>query len=63
MNTINSCKGDDDMMEDRIVKIEKDIQSYEEAITNAECAIAQAERELTDEINHRIETGEVKLED
>jgi F0F1-type ATP synthase membrane subunit b/b' len=44
-----NCKGENNMAENRIRKINKDIEAYREAIENAEGALAEAEREL-DEI-------------
>lgn len=39
------------MEENRIQQIEKDITAYHEAIENAEGALAEAERELDEELN------------
>ncbi len=36
--------------ESRLERISKDIQAYREAIDNAEGALAEAERELVDEL-------------
>lgn len=38
------------MTETRIQKISKDIEAYREAIDNAEGALAEAERELNEEL-------------
>lgn len=43
-------------MENRIVEIENDIEAYKEAISNAENALAEAERELEEELNRRRES-------
>ena len=42
------------MTETRIQKITKDINAYREAIENAEGALAEAERELNEELNRRM---------
>ena len=39
------------MTENRIQKITKDIETYREAIENVEGALAEAERELSDELD------------
>lgn len=41
-------------MEDKIVEIERDIESYREAIANAEGALDEAERELEEELEKRF---------
>lgn len=38
------------MTENRIAMISKDIENYQEAIENAEGALAEAERELSEEL-------------
>ena len=50
-------KGEEDMVEDRIQQIEKDIETYREAIANAEGSIAAAELELNEEIERRYKEG------
>lgn len=42
---------DDSMTQERIKQIARDIKHYEEAIENAEGALAEAERELVDALN------------
>jgi len=54
MEMINNYKGEDESMEDsRIQQITKDIAAYQEAIENAEGALAEAERELQEELERR----------
>lgn len=48
MNLIKNHKGEDDMEENRVKKILEDINAYQEAINNAEGALAEAERELVE---------------
>lgn len=50
MNMINNYKGEEDMEDNRIAKIHKDIAAYQEAIENAEGALEEAERELVEEL-------------
>lgn len=51
MNIIKNYKGEEENMEDnRIKEIATDIEKYKEAIENAEGALAEAERELTAEL-------------
>ena len=51
MNMIKNYKGEDETMENnRIKEIATDIEKYKEAIENAEGALAEAERELTAEL-------------
>ena len=40
-------------MDEKIMEIERDIQAYREAIENAEGALAEAERELDEELEKR----------
>ena len=46
MDMIKNYKGEENMEENRIEKIEKDIAAYKQAIENAEGALEAAEREL-----------------
>lgn len=48
------------MKETRIQKITKDIETYREAIDNAEGALAEAERELNEELDRTVEVGEIE---
>ena len=45
------------MDEDRIRKIQADIEVYQQAIENAEGAMAEAERELIEELDRRYREG------
>ena len=45
------------MTESRIRKIQADIEAYERAIENAEGALAEAERELVEELDRRYGEG------
>lgn len=45
------------MDEDRIRKIQADIEAYQQAIENAEGAMAEAERELIEELDRRYGEG------
>ena len=47
------------MTENKIKQIEADIRAYEEAIKNAEGALAEAERELEEELWLRYSQGEL----
>lgn len=49
----NENKGEISMDEERILQIRKDIKEYQETIDNMRGAIAEAERELMDEIERR----------
>ena len=49
--TINIERNEDTMTQERIKQIANDIKAYEEAIENAEGALAEAERELVDALN------------
>lgn len=51
MNMINNYKGEEVMEDNRIKEIASDIEKYKEAIENAEGALAEAERELDEELN------------
>ncbi len=52
------------MEEARVQKILDDIKAYREAIDNAEGALAEAERELIEELDRRAaQTCKDKLED
>lgn len=54
MAEINNYKGEDDMEEiTRIEQIYRDIDNYEKAIEHAEGALAEAERELIEELEAR----------
>ena len=50
------------MTENRIQQIANDIDAYREAIDNAEGALAEAERELTEELEKYCEE-DVNIED
>lgn len=65
MNMIKNYKGEDEEMEEaRVQKILDDIKAYREAIDNAEGALAEAERELIEELDRRAaQTCKDKLED
>ena len=45
------------MSESRIRQIEADIEAYQRAIENAEGALAEAERELVEELDRRYGEG------
>ena len=45
------------MTESRIRQIQADIEAYERAIENAEGALAEAERELVEELDRRYREG------
>jgi len=47
------------MTEDKIRKIEADIEAYRQAIEDAEGALAEAERELEEELELRYSRGEL----
>ena len=49
--SITNERKDDTMTQERIKQIAKDIDNYEEAIRNAEGALAEAEREIVDALN------------
>lgn len=51
------------MTESRIQKITKDIANYREAIENAEGALAEAERELSDELDRHAVAEFDSMED
>ena len=51
-NTIYDKKGEKNMTNEKIAQIARDIQNYKEAIENAEGALAEAERELDEELSH-----------
>ena len=51
-NTIYDNKERKTMVNEKIKQIERDIANYKEAIENAEGALAEAERELDDELSH-----------
>jgi hypothetical protein len=55
MQMINDYKGEDEMEENRIEQIYKDIENYHQAIENAEGALKEAERELLEELQRREE--------
>ena len=55
MNLIKNHKGEDDMEENRVKKILEDINAYQEAIENAEGALAEAERELVEVLDSQTE--------
>jgi len=64
MRMINDYKGEEDMedrMENRIAKITKDIEAYQEAIENAEGALAEAERELVEELDRRVGSLDIEM--
>lgn len=48
------------MSENRIQQITKDIESYQEAIENAEGALAEAERELSEELEKYADDGNIE---
>lgn len=47
------------MTESRIKQITEQIEAYERAIEDAEGALAEAERELQEELNLRYDLGEL----
>ena len=47
-----------EIINERIRKIAKDIESYKEAIENAEGALAEAERELDEELDKYVSTDD-----
>lgn len=51
------------MTENRIKAITRDIEAYEEAIENAEGALAEAERELAEELEKRYAEEYGNIED
>lgn len=54
MEMIRNYKGEDEMEEvSRIEQLHRDIENYETAIDNAEGALAEAERELVEELEAR----------
>ena len=48
------------MTESRIRQIEADIEAYQRAIENAEGALAEAERELVEELDRRYGEGTIE---
>lgn len=48
------------MSESRIQRISKDIEAYREAIDNAEGALAEAERELIEELDKAAEFDNIE---
>ena len=59
MAMIKDYKGEDEMEETRIQKINRDIAAYREAIDNAEGAIEEAERELEEILAERDDDKEL----
>lgn len=55
MDMIKNYKGEEDMENDRIEQLHNDIAAYREALDNAEGALAEAERELVEELERREE--------
>lgn len=55
MDMIKNYKGEEDMENDRIEQLHDDIAAYREALDNAEGALAEAERELVEELERREE--------
>ena len=51
------------MENNRIQQITRDIENYREAINNAEGALAEAERELCEELDKYIVAEEGNMED
>ena len=47
------------MTEDRIRQITREIEAYQRAIEDAEGALAEAERELQEELELRYDLGEL----
>lgn len=47
------------MTEERIRQITREIEAYQQAIEDAEGALAEAERELQEELEYRYDLGEL----
>lgn len=62
MNLIKNHKGENEIMENRIAEITRDIEAYEEAIENAEGALAEAERELNEELQKYVDAEDEDIE-